>query len=100
MCISPSGHKELDTTGQLSNNLFCHEHWGVCIFKSYSFLQLYAQEWGCRIMWELYFCFFLKETPYCFIDPYVFLCQDYAVLISLERLRAEEKRVTEDVMVG
>ena len=34
VCISPSGHKESDTTGQLSNNLFCHEHWGVCIFKS------------------------------------------------------------------
>ena len=38
--------------------------------------------------WNSIFDFF-KETPYCFIDPYVFLCQDYAVLISLERLKAE-----------
>ena len=32
---------------------------------------------------------FFKENPYCFIDPYVFLCRDYAVLISLERLKTE-----------
>ena len=34
VCFSPSGHKESDTTGQLNNNLFCHEHLGVYIFKS------------------------------------------------------------------
>ena len=27
-------HKESDTTGQLNNNLFCHGHWGLYIFKS------------------------------------------------------------------
>ena len=41
------------------------EHTGACIFSNYSFLHIYAQEWNCWIIWQLYFQFF-KEPPYCF----------------------------------
>ena len=42
----------------------CNEHWGACIFLKYGFLRIYAQEWDCWIMWQLYFQFF-KEQLYC-----------------------------------
>ena len=31
---------------------------GTCTFLNYSFVQTYAQEWDCRIIWQLYFSFF------------------------------------------
>ena len=43
---------------------YCNEHWGACIFLNYGFLQTYAQEWDCWIIWQCYFQFF-KEPPYC-----------------------------------
>ena len=43
----------------------CYEHRGACIFLNYSFVWIYAQEWDCWIIWQLYFqCF--EEPPYCF----------------------------------
>ena len=42
----------------------CCEDWGACIFSNYHFLWIYAQEWDCRIMWQLYSQFF-EEPPYC-----------------------------------
>ena len=33
--------------------------------SNYSFVQIYAQEWDCWIIWQLYFYFF-EEPPYCF----------------------------------
>ena len=29
------------------------EHQGACIFLNYDFLQIYAQEWDCWIIWQL-----------------------------------------------
>ena len=29
----------------------------VCIFLSYNLVWIYAQEWDCWIIWQLYFCF-------------------------------------------
>ena len=29
----------------------CNDHWGTCIFSNYDFLQMYAQEWDCWIVW-------------------------------------------------
>ena len=29
------------------------------------FLWIYAQEWDCRVIWQLYFQFYFKEFPYC-----------------------------------
>ena len=34
---------------------------------NYSFLQTYAQECDCRIIWKLYFQFF-EKPPYCFLQ--------------------------------
>ena len=53
----------------------CYEHWNACVFLNYSFLWMYAQEWDCWIIWQLYFQFF-KETPYCSLQwlyQFVFL---------------------------
>ena len=41
----------------------CNEHLGACIFQKSVFLQIYAQEYYCRIIWQLYFQF-LKEPRY------------------------------------
>ena len=39
----------------------CHyEHWGACI-SNYRFVWVYAQQWDCWIIWQLYFQFF--EDP-------------------------------------
>ena len=43
----------------------CYEHRDACIFSNYSFVWIHAQEWDCRIIWQLYFQF-SEETPYCF----------------------------------
>ena len=43
----------------------CYEHWDAYIFLNQSFLQIYAQEWNCQVIWQFYFQFF-KEPPYCF----------------------------------
>ena len=42
----------------------CNEHWGACILLDYVFLQVYAQEWDYRNMWQLCVQLF-KELPYC-----------------------------------
>ena len=34
----------------------------TCIFSNYGFLQIYAQDWNCWIIWYFYF---FKELPYC-----------------------------------
>ena len=33
----------------------CNKHWGTCILLNYGFLQIYAQEWDCWIIWHLCF---------------------------------------------
>ena len=38
-----------------------YEQRGACIFMDYSFVWIYAQEWDCWIIWQLYFQFF--EEP-------------------------------------
>ena len=43
----------------------CYEHQGACIFSNYGFLQVYAHEWDCRIIQQLYFYSF-KKPLYCF----------------------------------
>ena len=43
----------------------CSKLWGACIFWNYDFIWIYAQEWDCWIIWQLYFQF-LKEHPNCF----------------------------------
>ena len=30
----------------------CSEHWGARVFSDHVFLQIYAQEWDCRIIWH------------------------------------------------
>ena len=33
----------------------CYKHRGACIFLHYSFVQVYAQEWDCWMVWQFYF---------------------------------------------
>ena len=42
----------------------CYKHWGTCVFFSYGFLRVYAQQWDCWAIWQCYSQFF-KESPYC-----------------------------------
>ena len=42
----------------------CSELWGTCIFFSFDFLRVYAQEWDFWVIWWFY-SQFLKESPYC-----------------------------------
>ena len=44
-----------------------YDHRGAGVFLNYSFLQVYAQDWDCRIPWQLYF-WFLEEPLY--YSPY------------------------------
>ena len=39
----------------------CNEHRGACTVLQYSFVQIYAQELDCRIIWQLFFFFFLSD---------------------------------------
>ena len=40
------------------------EHWDACMFSDYGSLQIHAQEWDCRIIWQ--FCFqFYEKSSYC-----------------------------------
>ena len=41
----------------------CSEQWGTCVFFSFDFLRVYAQEWDCWIIWWFYSWLF-KESPY------------------------------------
>ena len=43
----------------------CYEYWGACIFSNQSLhlFWVYAQEWDCWIIWQLYLQFF-KAPPY------------------------------------
>ena len=43
----------------------CYEQRGACIFLSYTFVWMYAQEQDCQIIWQLYFQF-SEEPPYYF----------------------------------
>ena len=43
----------------------CNEHQGALIFLNYGFLWIYAQEWDCWIIYQLYFQF-SEGPPYCF----------------------------------
>ena len=38
--------------------LLLHEQRSACVFLNGGFVQIYAQEWDCWIMWQLYFFFF------------------------------------------
>ena len=40
------------------------EHWGTHVSFRSGFLSVYAQEWDCWVIWQLYFQFF-KESPHC-----------------------------------
>ena len=43
----------------------CHnKHWSTCVFFSYGFLRIQAQQWGCWVIWQIYSWFF-KESLYC-----------------------------------
>ena len=42
----------------------CDEPWGTCISFNSGFLGVYAQQWDCWVIWQLYFQFF-KESPHC-----------------------------------
>ena len=33
----------------------CYERWGACMLLNVSFVQIYAREWDCWIIWELCF---------------------------------------------
>ena len=52
----------------------CYEHTVACIFLNCGFIQIYAQEWDCWIIWQ--FCIkFSEELPYCFPQwLYQFIC--------------------------
>ena len=49
----------------IENSECCSEYWGAYIILKYGFLWMYAQEWDCRIIGEVYFQFF-REPAYCF----------------------------------
>ena len=40
----------------------CNEHWGTRVSFDFGFLSVYAQQWDCWVIWQLYFQFF-KESP-------------------------------------
>ena len=42
----------------------CSEYWGTCVSFNFGFLGVYAQQWGCWVVWHFYFQFF-KESPHC-----------------------------------
>ena len=42
---------------------------GACVFLNYRFLQIYAQEWDCWVIWQFYFQFF-KELHAIFHSGY------------------------------
>ena len=35
----------------------CDEHWGTCVSFNSGFLGVYAQQWGCWVIWQFYFQF-------------------------------------------
>ena len=39
----------------------CDEHWGTYVSFSSGFLRVYAQQWGCWVIWQFY-SQFLKES--------------------------------------
>ena len=43
----------------------CDEHWGTCVTFYSDFLGVYAQQWDCWVIRQLYLQFF-KESPHCF----------------------------------
>ena len=42
----------------------CDEHWGTCVSFNFHFLSVYAQQWDCWVIRQLYFQFF-KESSHC-----------------------------------
>ena len=58
----------------------CNEHQGACIFLNYGFLQIYAQEWLCRILRQFNFWFF-KESLYCCLPTGYLLYNKYNLSI-------------------
>ena len=42
----------------------CNEYWGTHVSFNSGFLGVYAQQWGCWVIWQFYFQFF-KESPHC-----------------------------------
>ena len=42
----------------------CDEHWDTPVSFNSGFLSVYAQQWDCWIIRQLYFQFF-KESPHC-----------------------------------
>ena len=40
----------------------CNEHWGTCVSFSSGFLGVYAQQWDCWVVWQLYFQFFKERV--------------------------------------
>ena len=45
-------------------NKCCNEHGGTRVSFRSGFLGVYAQEWDCWVIWQIYFQF-LKESPDC-----------------------------------
>ena len=39
----------------------CDEHWGTRVSFNFGFLGVYAQQWDCWVVWQIYFQFF-KEV--------------------------------------
>ena len=39
----------------------CNEHWGSRVSFNSGFLSVYAQQWDCWVIWQLYFHFFLRN---------------------------------------
>ena len=39
----------------------CDEHWGTRVSFNFGFLAVYAQQWDCWVVWQIYFQFF-KEV--------------------------------------
>ena len=43
----------------------CNEHCGTCVSLNSGILSVYAQQWGCWVVWKFYSQVF-RESPHCF----------------------------------
>ena len=61
----------------------CDEHWGTCDSFNSGFLGVYAQQWDCWVIRQLYFQFF-KESPHCKV--FLNLCSHLLESLSVPSL--------------